>query len=107
MLKLAGKYGNIVYLPSSWTKLSFGEAKSLVLNVAEKSGRTTKISFAAASPTNKIERSPPKYEFKKYHDAVLEAEKNECEYFVLSLPQKDLVSSMKDFAKNIMLSYTR
>lgn len=103
MLKLAGKYGDIVYLPASWTKMSFEEAKNLVFDAAEKSGRTTKISLAAASPTNRNERSPPKYDRQRFQNAVLEAEKNGCEYFILSLPQIELLGSMNDFAKNIMV----
>jgi len=102
MLKLAGKYGDIIFLPPE-IKPSFNEAKGLVLKAAKESERTTRFSFAATSPSNRGGGSDSKYDPKALGEAVLEAEKNGCEYFVLSFPEDGLLKSMSDFARNVMV----
>ena len=102
ILKLAGKYGDIIFLPPE-IKPSFNEAKGLVLKAAKESERTTRFSFAATSPSNRGGGSDSKYDPKALGEAVLEAEKNRCEYFVLSFPEDGLLKSMSDFARNVMV----
>jgi len=104
MLQLAGKYGDIVFLPPL-DRLSFIEAKDIVLRAAKESKRTTKFSFASDSPVDKGEQGPPKYDLDRFRSAALEAEKNECGYFVLSIPENGLIDSMNDFARNVMSSF--
>jgi alkanesulfonate monooxygenase SsuD/methylene tetrahydromethanopterin reductase-like flavin-dependent oxidoreductase (luciferase family) len=101
MLKLAGKYGDIVFLPPE-IKPSFKDAKSRVLEAAEKSKRSTKVSFAATSPSNVGGASDSDYDPNIHGEAVLEAEKNGCEYFVLSFPEDGLLKSMSDFARSMI-----
>ena len=105
MLKLAGKYGDIVFLPP-FERLSFIEAKDIVRKAAKESKRTTRFSFAADSPADKDEHGPPKYDLDRFRRAVLEAEKNECEYFVLSVREDGLLDSVNDFARDIMPSFS-
>lgn len=101
MLKLAGKYGDIIFLPPE-IKPSFNEAKALVLKAAKESKRTTRLSFAATSPTNTGGESDSKFDHKTYREVVLGAGKNECEYFVLSFPEDELLRSISDFARDMM-----
>ncbi len=101
MLKLAGRYGDIVFLPPE-IKPSFSEAKGIVLRAAKQSKRTTRLSFAATSPSNAGGRSDSTYDPKTHGDAVLEAARNGCEYFVLSFPEDGLLESMRNFARNMM-----
>ena len=104
MLKLAGKYGDIVFLPPL-DRLSFIEAKDIVRKAAKESKRTTKFSFAADSPADIGQHHPPKYDLDRFRNAVLEAEKNECDYFVLSVPEDGLIDSLSDFGRNVMPSF--
>ncbi len=104
MLRLAGTYGDIVFLPPSET-LSFTEEKDIVLRAANASKRMTRVSFAADSPADKGEHGPPKYDLDRFRSAVVEAEKNEYEYFVLSVREDRLLDSVKDFARNVIHSF--
>ncbi|OLC81076.1 MAG: hypothetical protein AUJ08_07830 [Thaumarchaeota archaeon 13_1_40CM_3_50_5] len=101
MLKLAGEYGDIIFLPPE-IKPSFNQAKDIVLKAAKETKRTTRFSFAATSPSNIGGASDSKYDRRKHREAVLEAEKNGCEYFVLSFPEDGLFKSMSDFARDMM-----
>jgi len=101
MLKLAGAYGDIIFLPPE-IKPSFNQAKDIVLKAAKETKRTTRFSFAATSPSNIGGASDSKYDRRKHREAVLEAEKNGCEYFVLSFPEDGLFKSMSDFARDMM-----
>ena len=105
MLRLAGKYGNIVFLPPDM-KLDFNEAKNIVLEAAQENKRTENFSFAAGSPINESGHGPAKYSRERFQHAVREAEKNGCEYFDFSIPENELLESMDDFAKNVIPSFT-
>src|SRR6267143_11440 len=105
MLHLAGKYGDIIFLPPL-DRLSFFEAKNIVLKAAKKSKRTTRLSFAADSPADKGEHGLTKYDPDRFSNAVCEAEKNECEYFVLSVPEDGVLDSVNHFARNVMPSFS-
>lgn len=105
MLRLAGKYGDIVFLPPDM-KLDFNEAKNIILEAAKENNRTDKFSFAAGSPLNETGRGPATYNRERFRKAVLEAEKNGCEYFDFTITENELIDSMNDFAKNVMPSFT-
>ena len=105
MLRFAGKYGEIVFLPPD-LKLGFAEAKNMVLDSAKESKRTGKISFATGSPVHESGRGPAEYIPERFQRAVLEAQKNGCEYFDFSVPENGLLDSMSDFAKNVIPSFT-
>jgi alkanesulfonate monooxygenase SsuD/methylene tetrahydromethanopterin reductase-like flavin-dependent oxidoreductase (luciferase family) len=101
MLKLAGTYGDIIFLPPE-IKPSINDAKAIVRKAAKESKRTTRFAFAATSPSNIGGNSDSKYDPKTHLEAVLEAQKNECDYFVLSFPEDALLKSVSDFARNMM-----
>jgi len=105
MLRLAGKYANIVFLPPDMN-LDFIEAKTIVLNAAKKNKRTSKFSFAAGSPISPEKHGPPKYDSESLRQALLEADKNGCEYFDFSVPENGLLDSMSDFARKVMPSFS-
>jgi alkanesulfonate monooxygenase SsuD/methylene tetrahydromethanopterin reductase-like flavin-dependent oxidoreductase (luciferase family) len=104
MIKLGGKYGDIVFLPP-WIKMSFSEAKDLVMEGARHRETLDKPSLAAGSPVNPGELTPPKYEQATYRNSVEEAERNGCEYFVLRISQQELLESIDDFGRNVIPSY--
>ena len=105
MIRLAGQYGDIIFIPP-WIKLSFDEARDIALDSARRSGRTDDISFAAGSPVTGIPPKIEKYELKSYRDSVVAAEESGCRYFILYLPDEDLMNSLNDFASNIMPSFS-
>jgi alkanesulfonate monooxygenase SsuD/methylene tetrahydromethanopterin reductase-like flavin-dependent oxidoreductase (luciferase family) len=101
MLKLAAKYGDIIFLPPE-IKPSLKEAKDTILKAAKESKRTTPFSFAGTSPSNIGGVSDSKYDRKRHGEEILEAEKNGCEYFVLTFPEDELLRSMSEFAREMM-----
>ena len=101
MLRLAGKYGDIVFLQPD-LKLDIADAKKIVLEAARQSSRTGKLSFAMGSPMNESGHGPAKYSQERFRQAVSEAEKNGCEYFDFTIPDAEMLESMNDFAKNVM-----
>jgi alkanesulfonate monooxygenase SsuD/methylene tetrahydromethanopterin reductase-like flavin-dependent oxidoreductase (luciferase family) len=102
MLRMAGRFGDIVLMPHD--ELRFDGTKSVVMEAAEKSRRSTKPSFAASSPVGPGERYPTKYDQARYRSAAIQAEKNGCEYFVFQIPRDGLLDSMRDFAKSVISS---
>ncbi|HYY92521.1 MAG TPA: LLM class flavin-dependent oxidoreductase [Candidatus Dormibacteraeota bacterium] len=104
MLRLAGKYGNIVFLQPD-LKLDVADAKKIVLETAKENMRTGKLSFAMGSPMNESGHGPAKYSPERFRQAVSEAEKSGCEYFDFSIPDAGMLESMNDFAKNVMQTF--
>lgn len=100
MLGLAGIYGDIVFLPPDMEP-GFIEAKEIVLSVAERTGRASKLSFATSCEMGGG-AAKKRYNRKQFERAILAAEKNGCEYFDFSVPEERFLHSMDDFAKNIL-----
>lgn len=101
MLRLAGKYGDICYIPAFQTKFSFSEGKDITLLEAKRFGREDKISFAAGISFGL------KYSPKYYVRRVEEAQRDGCDYFIVPFPRGDkkYLESMRDFGKNILPSF--
>jgi alkanesulfonate monooxygenase SsuD/methylene tetrahydromethanopterin reductase-like flavin-dependent oxidoreductase (luciferase family) len=115
MLRLAGEKGDICYIPP-WTKLIYEAAKELVLSSARAVGRNKMPSFAYSFGGV----LPPPYSNQTYLARVEEAVEKGCEYFMVpfryhkakpwsesggdDLP--DLLRTVKDFATNIMPSFS-
>lgn len=100
MLRLAGKYGNICFIPHTQTAEEYEEGKKKVLKVAKRLNRTDKIGFMAGG------MSAIPYDQKKYHRRVEEAVEVGASYFQTSFPRnKSLVNSVRRFAREIIPSF--
>jgi Luciferase-like monooxygenase len=114
MLRLAGRYADICYIPP-WNKMSFEESKKIVLREARHYGREEKISFALAyTPLGPGQQ----YNREQYRKEVDNADKSRFDYFITawdtnvapwdldqtSLPGviQSYVACLNDFAENIM-----
>jgi alkanesulfonate monooxygenase SsuD/methylene tetrahydromethanopterin reductase-like flavin-dependent oxidoreductase (luciferase family) len=83
MFRMAGKYADICFI-APWTEIGFTKAKDIVLKTAKEYHREGQISFAAGGPSSRI--FGPNYERRRYMDKVKEAEKNNCDYFIVPFP---------------------
>lgn len=100
MLRLAGKYGNICFIPNTQTPEEYEEGKKKVLKVAEKLNRRDKIAFMAGT------MSETQYDQKEYSKRVEEAIKEGASYFQTSFPRNEsLVNSIRRFAREIIPSF--
>ena len=109
MLSLAGRYGDIVYIPP-WRSQSsspleeqekFNEMKNRVMNSAKKHNRENKINFMSGrmggTNINNV---------KEYSKVIESAIANGNNYFMVSFGQgKEGLALMKDFAKEIIPSF--
>jgi alkanesulfonate monooxygenase SsuD/methylene tetrahydromethanopterin reductase-like flavin-dependent oxidoreductase (luciferase family) len=122
MLRLAGKYANICYIPP-WTKLPRDDAVAYVRKEARKYNREDKIAFAYAFDYSTEGVIAPKYDQKLYFSKVEEAANKGCDYFMVPFrhvlePPWLLKSSrvseetnkylepVRQFAKDIMPSFS-
>ncbi len=103
MLRLAGRWGDIVFLPPDM-KLDFSDAKNIVVESVKKSRRTSQLSFATGLPF-RDNHGVVKYDRERFERGVRQAEENGCEYFDFSVPAHGLLDSMKDFSVNVMPSF--
>ena len=99
MFKLAGRYADICYVPP-WTEFSYEDAKKIVLEEARRSLRDVK--FASGAPSA---RDIP-YNLNTVSKLVEDAEKSGCEFFVIPFPHETYLDSMREFARNVIPSYT-
>lgn len=83
MLRLAGRYGDICYVPP-WIKMTSDEAVSIVRAEARRFNREGEVAFAASFDYSASEGViPPKYDYKLYFDKIDAAAKRGCEYFMV------------------------
>jgi alkanesulfonate monooxygenase SsuD/methylene tetrahydromethanopterin reductase-like flavin-dependent oxidoreductase (luciferase family) len=100
MLRLAGKYGNICFIPHAQTLEEYEEGKKKVLKVAERLNRTDKIGFMAGA------MSATSYDQKEYRKRVEDAIEVGASYFQTSFPRNEsLVNSVRRFAREIIPSF--
>ena len=104
MLKLAGKYADIFFIPP-WRYENFDEGKTIALNSAG-SDRKGKLLFASASPVDKANHYGPfAFDVDIYLRSVEKSETDGCSYYILSLPEKNISESFNSFVKDISSSY--
>jgi alkanesulfonate monooxygenase SsuD/methylene tetrahydromethanopterin reductase-like flavin-dependent oxidoreductase (luciferase family) len=100
MLRLAGQYGNICFIPNTQTSEEYEERKKKVLKAAEKVHRIDKIAFMAGT------MSEIPYDPKEYSNKVEEAIKGGASYFQTSFPRNNsLLHSLRRFAQEIIHSF--
>ncbi len=122
MLRLAGKYADICYVPP-WIKMTRDEAVALILKEARKFDRADKISFAYSFDYSSEGVIPPKYDPKLYFDRVQEAADKGCKYFMApfrfgvevpwrlkssQIPEETqkYLEPVREFARDIMPSFS-
>ncbi len=115
MLRLAGKYADICYIPP-WGKMSQGEARELVRSEAKRNGRS--LAFADAYTPLGPDQA---YNRRDYGKKVEEASRNGFEYFITAFSMEvapweitdsslqetteSYLKCLTDFANNIIPSY--
>jgi alkanesulfonate monooxygenase SsuD/methylene tetrahydromethanopterin reductase-like flavin-dependent oxidoreductase (luciferase family) len=100
MLRLAGKYADICFIPNTETLEEYLEGKKKVLRVAERLKRGDNIAFMAGA------MSTIPYDPKEYSKRVEEAITVGASYFQTSFPRNEsLVYSIGKFARDIMPSF--
>lgn len=102
MLKLAGKYADICFIPPfSQTPNFFEKGKAIVLKAAERANRKVKIEFMAGFMGS---REP--FSIQRSFERIEAALKIGASYFLISFPQNEsLHHAMKEFAKEVIPSY--
>lgn len=104
MLRLAGKYADIAFIPP-WRYENYKDGKEIVLKSAKKYNRSN-VSFATASPADKERHfAPVDYDKEIYFKSVEEGSANSCDYFILSLPENKMQETLKNFASDILPSF--
>ncbi len=100
MLKLAGKYADICYVPQFQGE-SYEEGKNKVLRTAERENRADKIAFMAGSLG-----SGAAYSSKAYFKEVEAATEKGASYFLTSFPRnEEIIASMSRFAEEVIPSF--
>jgi alkanesulfonate monooxygenase SsuD/methylene tetrahydromethanopterin reductase-like flavin-dependent oxidoreductase (luciferase family) len=101
MLRMAGRHGDMCFI-APWTKMPFEEARSLVDVSAKKAGRSSRISYGTGVPRLQGGR----FDMKALASEVSTASKNDCEFFVAAFPQDNYASTMRQFFREIVQSYS-
>ena len=100
MLRLAGRYGDLCYVPP-WVQRPFAEAKSIAEGEARKAGRHSHLIFGAGSPMIMGGR----FDMKSLEKDVSKASDGGCEFYVIPFPTDDYVAKMREFAHRVIPSF--
>ena len=108
MLKLAGKYANIAFIPPPPPDRPFEEgfnmAKALVLKTAEENNRSDKISIAAGDPGPDTRN--PVFDLNMFLKQIEFADKLGAQYYLVVIPRNNmLVKNIESFAEKIIPSF--
>jgi alkanesulfonate monooxygenase SsuD/methylene tetrahydromethanopterin reductase-like flavin-dependent oxidoreductase (luciferase family) len=101
MLRLAGQYSDICHIPP-WIHVSIEKARSIVKQEARRFHREDKIAFAAGSVANRDQ----KFALKSVEQDVEKAAKDGALYYIAPLQRTGYLDNLKEFAKNIIPSYS-
>src|SRR2546426_9374294 len=99
MLRLAGRYGDICFIPSS-SNLPFEKAKAIVSQEARKVKREGKPAYATGSPRFEETR----FDTKLVEQDVKRAANNGCDFYFAPFPRESYAMSMELFAKDLIPS---
>ena len=100
MLGLAGRYGDLCYIPP-WIQIPFIKAKTIVDQEARKMGRQDKLAYGAGSPG-----VFGKFDMRAIGKDIQVAEENGCRFYVVPFPQEDYIPKMREFATDLLPSYS-
>ena len=99
MLSMAGRYGDIVYIPP-WSGANIPEMRARVLRAAEAAGRADKMAFMGGEMG-----SLGGFDFKEARLKVERAWESGSTYYLTSFPREGYKESMHRFAEEIISSY--
>ena len=106
MLKMAGKYGDICYIPPQVSELvdgGFERAVAIVKESAKEAGREDKIKFGWDGVGGRPVEMSPQERLKKIQDAS----QNGAEYFLIHFPRDDSkFDQIKAFGKDVIPSFS-
>jgi len=101
MLQLAGKYGNIIYIPPFEASEPYVERKKIVIAAAKKANRVNKITFM-----NGPMGTMGPYDSEEFVRLVESAAESGANYFLTSLPRNDkFIESINRFAEDVIPSF--
>jgi alkanesulfonate monooxygenase SsuD/methylene tetrahydromethanopterin reductase-like flavin-dependent oxidoreductase (luciferase family) len=108
MLKLAGKYGDIVFVPPPPPDKPFEEgfkmAKSIVLKTAKENNRLDKISLAAGGPGP--DTHMPIFDLRMLSKQIEDAVKLGANHYLVVIPRNEMLSNnIETFAKELIPSF--
>ncbi len=102
MLRLAGRYADICYLPQFGPNTNIETMRQTVQEAAKRANRTDKLAFMGGA----MHMMMPTYDPKVYVQRVEQAKDAGDQYFLLSLPRtKDHLKSLTSFGKDIIPSF--
>ena len=105
MLRMAGKYGDICYIPPQVTELidgGFERAVAIVKEAAKEAGREGKVKFGWNGIGGPPIESSPQDPVKK----IQEASQNGAEYFLVNFPRDESrFEKIKAFGKDVIQSF--
>ena len=101
MLRLAGQYSDICHIPP-WVHVPMEKARMIVKQEARRFHREDKISFAAGSVANR----DSKFDLKAVGQDVEKAAEDGALYYIAPLGHDGYLDNLKEFAKNIIPSYS-
>jgi alkanesulfonate monooxygenase SsuD/methylene tetrahydromethanopterin reductase-like flavin-dependent oxidoreductase (luciferase family) len=100
MLRLAGKYGDIIFIPQFGESEPYSERKQIVVDAAKKAKRAKKIEFMEGSMMMGAYNSE---EFVKHIEAAIESG---ASYFLTSIPRNaKFIESLQCFAQEVIPSF--
>jgi len=99
MQELAGQYADLMNDPPPWTKIDPAKLRANVERSAKKHGRSGKISYLCGAYEEK-------YNAKGYISQIEEARKVGCDPILVLFPH-DYLESMRNFAKDVIPSFTK
>jgi alkanesulfonate monooxygenase SsuD/methylene tetrahydromethanopterin reductase-like flavin-dependent oxidoreductase (luciferase family) len=101
MLKLAGRYGDMCFIPP-WAQTPFAQARSIVDKEARRLGRQGGLMYGAGSPM--VQRGG--FDMKALAKDIGTAADNGCQFYVTPFPQDEYEAKMREFIREVMPSYT-
>jgi len=78
------------------------KARAIVTQEAKRAGRHNKVSFAVGSPVHRDQ----KFDMKAVEQSVQKAAESGYLYYVIPFLQEGFTENMREFAKQVMPSYT-
>ncbi|MFW9831135.1 MAG: LLM class flavin-dependent oxidoreductase [Candidatus Thorarchaeota archaeon] len=101
MLHLAGKFGDIIYIPPFEDSESYEERKKIVVMAAKKANREHKIAFMDGPMAT---REP--YNSEEFFQYVESAKESGASYFLTALPRNEkILESIHSFAQDVIPSF--
>ncbi len=101
MLRLAAKYGDIIYIAQFGESESYFEMKKIVMTAAKKAKRENKIAFMVGP----LYTTDP-YNSKDFIKHVESAKEAGASYFLTSIPRNaKFIDSVHSFAQEIIPSF--